>query len=74
MSVTYFISATEQILNGSQVITCPACGIYRGIRLTTTGDGYPVTGSCPNDHIWDEHRMTGGDVKRIAIDLAEEGR
>ena len=74
MSITYFFSASEHIISGFQIITCPVCGINRGIRLTTTGDDHPVTGSCPNDHVWDERHITGTEVKRIAIELAREDR
>lgn len=71
MDITYRISTPDQITIGFHIIlTCPACGADRGLCLTTAGDYKPVTGSCPNGHVWDERRVFGAEVKRIAIETA----
>lgn len=74
MSVTYRVWTYADIKVGFETIDCPVCGIDRGLCLTTSGDGQPVTGSCPNGHLWDEHRLTGSEVKYTAIDLDQEPR
>lgn len=69
--ITYLIQTPDRItVNSIQVITCPACGADRGLCLTTAGWGSPVTGSCPNGHIWDERRVSGDGVQRAAIEAA----
>lgn len=74
MSVTYRVWTYADIKANSQTITCPACSADRGICLTTTDDGQPVTGSCPDGHVWDEHRVTGSTIKVTAIELDQETR
>jgi hypothetical protein len=72
---SYSIRTTERItVDWFTVIDCPACGIETGICLSTSGDGQPVTGSCPADHVWNEHRVTGSDIKEKAIEMAWESR
>lgn len=76
MSVTYSIRTTMQITIGlfRQVIDCPVCGATFGLCLSTSGDGQPVTGSCPADHVWDEQRVDGSAVKEKAIEMERESR
>jgi hypothetical protein len=74
MSATYRVHTYADIRINFETLTCPACGANRGLCLTTSGDGQPVTGSCPDGHFWDEHRLTGSEVKDTAIDLDQEPR
>jgi len=75
MSITYRAWTHDRItVNFSHVITCPECKADRGLCLTTSGDGRPVTGSCPDGHVWDERRVTGSEIKAIAIDLDRRPR
>jgi len=73
MSMSYTFVATGRISINNQVITCPECGADRNIRLTTGSDCDSVTGACSRNHRWDEHRIPGADVKRIAIQAAQAG-
>lgn len=76
-TIFYTIQTDHQISLGTvkpTLIDCPACGIDRGLCLSTSGDWQPVTGSCPAGHVWDETRVTGAMVKQKALDLSEEGR
>jgi hypothetical protein len=73
MSVTYVCTTTDRIITDRQVVTCPVCGADRGLRLTTTDVDYPVTGSCPHGHFWDEKRVPADEVMRVAIESAERG-
>jgi hypothetical protein len=73
MSMSYTFVATGRISINNQVIACPECRSDRNIRLTTGNDCASVTGSCPSGHRWDEHRIPGIDVKRIAIQAAQAG-
>lgn len=75
MSITYRAWTSDRItVNFTEVIICPECKADRGLCLTTSGDGHPVTGSCPDGHVWDEHRVSGSDIKRTAIELDRESR
>lgn len=44
------------ILN-DRLIDCPQCDTDRGLTFTAPAGGNNVTGSCPNQHVWDEHRV-----------------
>ncbi|MBO2461738.1 hypothetical protein [Actinomadura violacea] len=73
MNVTYCLHTSSVITVGFvEVITCPECAADRGLCLTTSGGGQPVTGSCPAGHVWDEQRVTGFEVERTAIEGAVE--
>ena len=72
----YAIGTAERITVGyfARAIDCPVCGADRGLCLSTSGAGHPVTGSCPADHVWDERRVTGADVMDKAIEMSREDR
>lgn len=72
MSMSYTFVATGRISINNKVIACPECRSDRNIRLTTGNDCASVTGSCSSGHRWNERRMPGVDVKRIAIQAAQE--
>lgn len=72
--ITYRVWTFADIKVNLQTITCPECDADRGICLTTQGDGRPVTGSCPDGHVWDERRLTGSETKETAIDLDRHPR
>ena len=74
MDITYRVWTSGHINVNFEAITCPTCGTDRGLCLTTAGDGQPVTGSCPNGHVWDERRVLASETKQIAIDLERENR
>jgi hypothetical protein len=69
VDITYRAWTSEHIFVGLMPIGCPTCGVDRGLCLTTAGDSRPVTGSCPNGHVWDENRVTGREVSQTALQL-----
>lgn len=67
MAITYRAGATGMYIFNGYVLDCPTCGADRGLLFTTTGTSYWVTGSCPNNHVWEERRLPAEAVREAAI-------